>query len=46
MELSQCENPKIGNNMKIADRRARRVKNWDLRSYVLTYVGYFSYLIL
>ena len=40
-------NPKIFcNNMKISVRRAKRMKIWDLRSYVLCYVGYFSCLIL
>ena len=33
------------NILKMADRRAKRMKIWDLQSHVLCYVG-FSYLIL
>ncbi len=34
------------NILKMADRRVKRMKIWDLRSYLLCYVGYFSCLIL
>ncbi len=33
--------PKMYNILKMADRRQKRMKRWDLRSYVLHYVGTF-----
>ena len=38
--------PMMCNILKMGDRRAKRMKIWDLRSYVLCYVGHFSCLIL
>ena len=35
----------MGNILKMADCRAKRTKNWELRSYVRHYVRYYSCLI-